>query len=75
MEVLSGSVRHRRWTAGEKITLVRNWLEPGVSVWLVARRHGINPNQLFHWRKLYQNGSLASVEAGEPVVPASALVS
>jgi transposase len=53
--------------------MVRETLEPGVSVSLVARRHGINPNQLFHWRRLYQDGSLASVAAGEPVVPASEL--
>jgi len=40
---------------------------------LVARRHGVNPSQLFHWRKPYQSGSLLSVAAGEPVVPASEL--
>jgi transposase len=33
----------------------------------------VNPNQLFHWRKLYQNGSLSAVSAGEEVVPASEL--
>lgn len=38
-----------------------------------ARRYGINPNQLFHWRKLYQDGSLSAVSAGEAVVPASEL--
>jgi transposase len=74
VEVLSGSAgRRRRWTAAEKVSMVRETLEPGVSVSLVARRHGINPNQLFHWRRLYQDGSLASVAAGEPVVPASEL--
>lgn len=40
---------------------------------MVARQHGVNPNQLFHWRKLYQNGSLSAVSAGEEVVPASEL--
>ena len=74
IEVLSGGAgRRRRWTAAEKVVMVRETLEPGVSVSLVARRHGINPNQLFHWRKLYQGGSLASVAAGEPVVAASEL--
>ncbi|MGF6383777.1 transposase-like protein [Paraburkholderia atlantica] len=33
----------------------------------------MNPNQLFHWRKLYQDGSLSAVSAGEEVVPASEL--
>lgn len=53
--------------------MVRESLEPGHSVSVVARRHGINPNQLFHWRKLYQDGSLSAVSAGEAVVPASEL--
>ena len=75
-EVLSGGAgRRRRWSAAEKMSMVRESLEPGVSVSLVARRHGITPNQLFHWRKLYQEGSLASVAAGEPVVPAAELAS
>ncbi|WP_273829058.1 IS3 family transposase [Pseudomonas sp. SBT1-2] len=53
--------------------MVRQSLEPGQSVSVVARRNGINPNQLFHWRKLYQDGSLSAVSAGEAVVPASEL--
>ncbi|WP_259740171.1 IS3 family transposase, partial [Pseudomonas brassicacearum] len=48
-------------------------LEPGQSVSVVARRNGINANQLFLWRKLYQDGSLSAVSAGEAVVPASEL--
>lgn len=47
--------------------MVRESLEPGQSVSVVARRNGINPNQLFHWRKLYQDGSLSAVSAGEAV--------
>ncbi|BAK76796.1 transposase [Pseudogulbenkiania sp. NH8B] len=53
--------------------MVRESFEPGQTVSLVARRHGINPNQLFHWRKLHQDGSLSAVSAGEAVVPASEL--
>ena len=48
-------------------------LEPGASVSAVARRHGFNANQVFGWRKQYQEGSLAAVNAGETVVPASEL--
>lgn len=53
--------------------MVRESLEPGQSVSVVARRNGINANQLFQWRKLYQEGSLSAVSAGETVVPASEL--
>lgn len=33
-------------------------LVPGASVSRVARRHDVNANQVFHWRKLYQEGRL-----------------
>ena len=45
--------------------------QPGSSVSLVARTHGINPNQLFRWRRLMRAGALSAVGADEPVVPAS----
>lgn len=73
MEVLSGPERRRRWSADEKLAMVRESFEPGKTVSMVARQHGVNPNQLFHWRKLYQDGSLSAVSAGEEVVPASEL--
>ena len=73
MELLTGPERRRRWSAEEKLAMVRESCEPGKTVSMVARRHGVNPNQLFHWRKLYQDGSLSAVSAGEEVVPASEL--
>jgi transposase len=73
MEVLTGPERRRRWSAEEKLAMVRESFEPGKSVSMVARQHGVNPNQLFHWRKLYQDGSLSAVSAGEEVVPATGL--
>lgn len=65
--------RRRRWTATEKLAMVRETYEPGMSVSLVARRHGVNPNQLFHWRRLERDGALAAVGAGDVVVPAGEL--
>jgi len=53
--------------------MVRETYEPGMTLSLVARRYGINPNQLFHWRKLERIGALTAVEAGETVVPAAEL--
>ncbi|MFC0574609.1 IS3 family transposase [Paraburkholderia solisilvae] len=73
MEVLTGPERRRRWSADEKLAMVRETFEPGKTVSMVARLHGINPNQLFQWRKLHQDGSLSAVSAGEEVVPASEL--
>ena len=73
MEVLTGPERRRRWSVDEKLAMVRETFEPGKTVSMVARLHGINPNQLFQWRKLHQDGSLLAVSAGEEVVPASEL--
>ena len=71
-EVL-GAERRRRWSTAEKLAMVRETYEPGMTVSLVARRCGVNPNQLFHWRKLERVGALTAVEAGESVVPAAEL--
>jgi transposase len=38
---------------------------------LVARQASHAPNQLFRWRRLYAEGALSAVGAGEEVVPAS----
>ncbi len=45
-------------TAAERRRIVEETLVPGVSVATVARVHGVNANQVFGWRKLYQSGLL-----------------
>jgi transposase len=45
-------------TAAERWRIVEETLMPGVSVATVARAHGVNANQVFGWRKLYQSGLL-----------------
>ncbi|HHL6225666.1 TPA: IS3 family transposase, partial [Escherichia coli] len=62
-----------RRTTQEKIAIVQQSFEPGMTVSLVARQHGVAASQLFLWRKQYQEGSLTAVAAGEQVVPASEL--
>jgi transposase len=42
----------------ERRRIVEETLVPGVSVATVARAHGVNANQVFGWRKLYQTGLL-----------------
>src|SRR5258708_17126642 len=71
VEVSTSVQRRRRWSAEEKASIVQETYAPGASVSLVARRHGIAPNQLFTWRRLYADGALSAVGAGEEVVPAS----
>lgn len=50
--------RHR--TVEEKIRIVEESLQSGVSNAEVARRHGLNANLLFNWRRQYERGLLAT---------------
>ncbi|MGK3295851.1 NadS family protein, partial [Escherichia coli] len=43
-----------RRTTQEKIAIVQQSFEPGMTVSLVARQHGVAASQLFLWRKQYQ---------------------
>jgi transposase len=71
VEVITSVQRRRRWSAAEKMRMVEESQEPGGSVSLVARRHGVNPHQLFTWRRLAAHGAFTAAAAGEEVVPAS----
>ena len=71
IEVLDGPQRRRHWTAAEKLSIVQETYEPDATVSLVARRHGVAPNQLFRWRKLAAQGALTATSAQEDVVAAS----
>ena len=53
----------RRWTAEEKRQIVEETRAPGSSVSLVARRHDINANLLFKWKRLEEAG-----EADQPLL-------
>jgi transposase-like protein len=44
-----------------KLQAVRETLAPGASVSVIARRHNINANMLFTWRRHYREGVLAPV--------------
>ena len=53
----TGNRRQHR-SKEERRRIVEETLEPGASVAVVARGHGVNANQVFHWRKLYRDGLL-----------------
>jgi transposase len=71
IEVLYGPQRRRHWTAAEKLSTVQKTYEPDATLSLVARRHRVDPNQLFRWRKLAAQGALTATSAQEEVVAAS----
>jgi transposase len=66
----------RRWrTVSEKRRIAELTLEPGASVALVARAHGVNANQVFKWRRALTRGELSETATPStsllPVVVAS----
>jgi transposase-like protein len=47
-----------RHTIEQKLRIVEETRARGASVAMVARRHHVNPNQVFAWRQLYRRGLL-----------------
>jgi transposase len=43
--------KRRQWSEASKRRIVAETLEPDASVSIVARRHDVNANQLFKWRR------------------------
>jgi transposase len=59
--------RHR--SKQERRAVVEETLRPGASVAVIARRHGVNANQVFQWRKLYREGRLDVAPPAAQLVP------
>ncbi len=73
IEVITGVERRRKWSAQEKSAIVAESLAEGAVVSEVARRHGLNPQQVFGWRARLRNaanGSAPSSDATPMFVPA-----
>ena len=63
----AGKRRYR--SKQERRQVVEETLQPGASVAVIARQHGVNANQVFHWRKLYREGRLDVAPAAAQLVP------
>jgi transposase len=50
-DIAPGARRRRSWTRDEKRRIVDESLEDGASIAEVARRHELNANLLFTWRR------------------------
>jgi transposase len=66
-EVLTGEPRAKRQyrSKEERRQIVEETLQPGASVAVIARQHGVNANQVFQWRKLYREGRMDLRPAAE----------
>jgi transposase len=70
IEVITGAGGRRRWTVVDKARIVAETLEAGAAVSVVARRHGLTPQQLFGWRREARKRSEATDDGGPSFVPA-----
>jgi transposase len=66
VEILTGPERRRRWSEEEKLQFVEEACRPGHSVSQVARQRGINPSQLFTWRRQARAKGLISDAGSKP---------
>jgi transposase len=71
VEVITSVPRRRRWSTAEKVRLVEEAMQPGMSVSYVARRHGVAPSLLLAWKRRMLEGGFQAVAADEDVVGTS----
>jgi len=71
VEVITGVARRRRFSIEQKLAVVTETMQPGLSISYVARRHGLSPSLVFRWRRLMSEGGQEAVRADEDVVAAS----
>jgi transposase len=60
--------KRRSWTRDEKRRIVDESFEEGASIAEVARRHDVNANQLFTWRRQFEVDSAAPKDLA-PILP------
>ena len=53
---------HRRFTAEQKLEILREGEQPGVSISEVCRRHGLAPSVFYRWRAVAQGGSAVALK-------------
>jgi transposase len=59
----------RTWSPEEKQRIVEETIRPGASVADVARRHGLNANLVFTWRRAMQPASSPVADVTPPAMP------
>jgi transposase len=61
--------RRRSWSADAKRRIVAESMAPGASMAEVARRHEVNPNLLFSWRRQAAKNAVADQPGAVAFVP------
>ena len=60
LNLVGGKRSRRSWSDEEKRRIVAEAVLPGASVADIARRHGVNANLVFNWRKIARTASSAA---------------
>jgi len=68
VEVLASIQRRRRYSLDQKLAVLAEAAQPGMSISYVARRHGISPSLLFGWRRRMSEGGKEAVRVDDAVV-------
>ena len=61
MEIITGVERRRRWRLEDKLRMLAELDEPGMSVAAVARRHEVSRGLLHNWRRQFRKGALTEL--------------
>jgi transposase len=67
MEIITGVERRRRWRPEQKLRILAELKEPGVTVSEVARRHDVSRSLLWQWREAQRRGELVAEPAFLPL--------
>jgi transposase len=68
VEVFSGIQRRRRYSLDQKLVVLSEAAQPGMSISFIARKHGISPSLLFGWRRRMTEGGKEAVRVDDEVV-------
>jgi transposase len=75
LEVITGVGGRRAWSDEDKGRIVAESFAAGANVSAVARRYGLRPQQVYTWRRLARDGTLALPSEGAqgfvPVIAAA----
>ena len=75
VEIFAGIQRRRRYTAEQKMAVVQEAGQPGMTISYVARRHGIAPSLIFGWRRRMSEGGKEAIRADDEVVSKAEILS
>ena len=68
VEVFAGIQRRRRYSVDQKLAVLQEAMQPGMTISYVARRHGIAPSLVFGWRRRMTEGGKEAIRADDTVV-------